>query len=121
MGCWSNQDRWQNKMERMQYKMERMRDRMERRGFGGFGFRPAFQREPRLRRRQYRTAETLRRLEGEAGRVQELPRSPAPRQGREEFDQFMAQHKPRRLRRTTSRSRAEFGRVFKRSAYQKFA
>ena len=22
MGCWSHQDRWQNKMERMQYKME---------------------------------------------------------------------------------------------------
>ena len=40
MGCWSHQDRWQNKMERMQYKMERMRDRMERRGFGGFGFGP---------------------------------------------------------------------------------
>ena len=39
MGCWSHQDRWQNKMERMQYKMERMRGRMERRGFpfGGFG------------------------------------------------------------------------------------
>lgn len=39
MSCWSNQDRWQNKMERMQYKMDRMRDRMERRGFG-FGFGP---------------------------------------------------------------------------------
>ena len=33
MGCWSHQDRWQNKMERMQYKMERMRNHMERRGF----------------------------------------------------------------------------------------
>ena len=42
MGCWSHQDRWQNKMERMQYKMERMRDRMERSGFpfGGFAFNP---------------------------------------------------------------------------------
>ncbi len=41
MGCWSHQDRWQNKMERMQYKMERMRNRMERHGFGGFpGFGP---------------------------------------------------------------------------------
>ena len=39
MGCWSHQDRWQNKMERMQYKMDRMRGRMERRGFG-FGFGP---------------------------------------------------------------------------------
>ena len=40
MGCWSNGDRWQNKMERMQYKMDRMRGRMESRGFGGFGFGP---------------------------------------------------------------------------------
>jgi len=32
MGCWSNGDRWQNKMERMQWKMERMRGHMERRG-----------------------------------------------------------------------------------------
>ena len=32
MACWSNQDRWSNKMERMQYKMERMSNRMERRG-----------------------------------------------------------------------------------------
>ena len=39
MGCWSHQDRWQNKMERMQYKMDRMCGRMERRGFG-FGFGP---------------------------------------------------------------------------------
>ena len=39
MSCWSNQDRWQSKMERMQYKMDRMRGRMERRGFG-FGFGP---------------------------------------------------------------------------------
>ena len=37
MSCWSNQDRWQNKMERMQYKMDHMRGRMERSGFG-FGF-----------------------------------------------------------------------------------
>ena len=41
MGCWSHQDRWQNKMERMQYKMERMRGRMERRGFGFGGFGPS--------------------------------------------------------------------------------
>ena len=58
MGCWSNQDRWQNKMERMQYKMERMRGRMEGRGFG-FGGPPtsgnrAFD--------EYRV-ETLKRLE----------------------------------------------------------
>lgn len=40
MGCWSHQDRWQNKMERMQYKMDRMRGRMERRGFGLASARP---------------------------------------------------------------------------------
>ena len=33
MGCWSHQDRWQN-------KMERMRNHMERRGFGFGGFGP---------------------------------------------------------------------------------
>ena len=77
MGCWSHQDRWQNKMERMQYKMERMRGRMERRGFG-FGFGP-----PSSGNRafdEYRT-ETLRRLEEEQVEFREFPRSPASRQG----------------------------------------
>src|SRR5258708_13181737 len=40
MGCWSHQDRWQNKMERMQYKMERMRGRMDRRCLPSAGFAP---------------------------------------------------------------------------------
>src|ERR1700676_5066120 len=35
MGCWSHQDRFENKMERMQQKMERMG-----RGFGFRGFGP---------------------------------------------------------------------------------
>src|SRR5882757_9671067 len=59
MGCWSHQDRWQNKMARMQDKMERMRGRMER---GGFGFGP-----PTSGNRafdEYRV-ESLRRLEEE--------------------------------------------------------
>ena len=50
MGCWSHQDRWQNKMERMQYKMERMRNHMERRGFPLRRLRSALERQPRLRR-----------------------------------------------------------------------
>jgi len=77
MSCWSNQDRWQNKMERMQYKMDRMRGRMERHGFG-FGFGP-----PSSGNRafdEYRT-ETLAAARGGAGRVQELPRPSASRQG----------------------------------------
>jgi hypothetical protein len=77
MGCWSHQDRWQNKMERMQYKMERMRGRMERRGFSGFGFGP-----PSSGNRafdEYRT-ETLQRLE-KSRSSSEFPRPPAPRQG----------------------------------------
>ncbi len=78
MGCWSNGDRWQNKMERMQYKMDRMRGRMERRGFGGFGFG-----QPSSGNRafdEYRM-ETLRRLEEEQVRVPQFPRPPASRQG----------------------------------------
>jgi len=60
MGCWTHQDRWQNKMERMQYKMERMRNHMERRGFNFGGFGP-----PSSGNRafdEYRV-ETLKRLE----------------------------------------------------------
>src|ERR671935_1703725 len=61
MSCWSNQDRWQNKMERMQWKMDRMRNRMERRGFG-FGFGPSSSGNRAFD--EYR-AETLQRLEEE--------------------------------------------------------
>ena len=95
MGCWSHQDRWQNKMERMQNKMERMRDRMERGGFpfGGFpGFSP-----PSSGNRafdEYRM-ETLRRLEEEQTEFRDFLDRLRHAKDKEEFDQFMAQHRPR--------------------------
>ena len=91
MGCWSNQDRFANKMERMQWKMDRMRGRMERRGFG-FGFGP-----PTSGNRafdEYRM-ETLRRLEDEQNEFREFLDRLRHAKDKEEFDQFMAQHKPR--------------------------
>ncbi len=91
MSCWSNGDRWQNKMERMQYKMDRMRDRMERRGFG-WGFGP-----PSSGNRafdEYR-AETLRRLEDEQQEFKEFLSRLRHAKDKEEFDQFMAQHRSR--------------------------
>ncbi|MDD1527789.1 MULTISPECIES: DUF2852 domain-containing protein [Bradyrhizobium] len=91
MSCWSNQDRWQNKMERMQYKMDRMRGRMERSGFG-FGFGP-----PSSGNRafdEYRS-ETLRRLEEEQVEFRNFLDRLRHAKDKEEFDQFMAQHKTR--------------------------
>ena len=92
MGCWNNGDRFANKMERMQYKMERMKDRMERRGFGfgGFG-------SPSSGNRafdEYRM-ETLRRLEEEQTEFKEFLDRLRHAKDKEEFDQFMAQHRPR--------------------------
>ena len=87
MGCWSHQDRWQNKMERMQYKMERMRNRMERHGFP-FG-------PPSSGNRafdEYR-AETLRRLEDEQREFKEFLERLRFAKDRSEFDQFMAEHR----------------------------
>ena len=89
MGCWSHQDRWANKMERMQYKMERMRNRMER---GGFPFG-----SPTSGNRafdEYRT-ETLRRLEDEQKEFREFLDRLRHAKDKEEFDLFMAQHRPR--------------------------
>jgi len=91
MGCWSSQDRFANKMERMQWKMDRMRGRMERRGFG-FGFGP-----PTSGNRafdEYRM-ETLRRLEDEQNEFREFLDRLRHAKDKEEFDQFMAQHKQR--------------------------
>ena len=91
MSCWSHQDRWQNKMEKMQFKMDRMRDRMERRGFG-FGFGP-----PSSGNRafdEYR-AETLQRLEEEQREFKDFLTRLRHAKDKEEFDQFMAQHKTR--------------------------
>jgi hypothetical protein len=91
MGCYSN-DRFENKMQRMQYKMERMRGRMERRGFhfGGFG-------TPSSGNRafdDYRM-ETLRRLEEEQTEFRDFLDRLRHAKDKEEFDAFMAQHRPR--------------------------
>jgi hypothetical protein len=73
----------------MQYKMERMKNRMERRGFG-FG-------SPTSGNRafdEYRM-ETLRRLEEEQTEFRDFLDRLRHAKDKEEFDQFMAQHKPR--------------------------
>jgi Protein of unknown function (DUF2852) len=85
MGCWTHQDRWQN-------KMERMRNHMERRGFnfGGFG-------SPSSGNRafdEYRV-ETLKRLEEEQAEFKDFLNRLRHAKDKEEFDQFMAQHRPR--------------------------
>lgn len=88
MGCWSH-DRFENKMQRMQYKMERMRGHMERRGFG-FG-------PPSSGNRafdDYRM-ETLRRLEEEQHEFKDFLDRLRHAKDKEEFDQFMAQHRTR--------------------------
>jgi Protein of unknown function (DUF2852) len=76
-------------MERMQYKMERMRGRMERRGFP-FG-------SPTSGNRafdEYRM-ETLKRLEDEQTEFREFLDRLRHAKDKEEFDLFMAQHRPR--------------------------
>jgi hypothetical protein len=85
MGCWTHHDRWSN-------KMERMRGRMERRGFGFGGFGP-----PSSGNRafdEYRI-ETLRRLEEEQTEFKDFLDRLRHAKDKEEFDQFMAQHRPR--------------------------
>src|SRR6202162_4213859 len=90
MGCWSNQDRWQNKMERMQWKMERMRGHMERRGFGFGG--PSTSGNRALD--EYRM-ENLRRLGEEQTELKDFFDRLRHAKDRKEFDQFMAQLRPR--------------------------
>ena len=85
MGCWSHQDRWAN-------KMERMRGRMERRGFGFGGFGP--QSSGNRAFDEYRT-ETLQRLEEEQVEFRNFLDRLRHAKDKEEFDQFMAQHKTR--------------------------
>ena len=92
MGCWSHQDRWQNKMERMQYKMDRMRDRMERRGFAASAsVRPRAATAP--------STNTARKPCGVSRKSRPSSRDFLDRlrhaKDKEEFDQFMAQHKQR--------------------------
>ena len=98
MGCygqdrWQNKmDRWQNKMERMQDKMERVRTHMERRGFNFGGFGP-----PSSGNRafdEYRV-ETLKRLEEEQAEFKDFLNRLRHAKDKEEFDQFMAQQRPR--------------------------
>lgn len=89
MAC--SPERWQNKMERMQYKMDRMRDRMERRGFG-WGFGPPSSGNQAFD--EYRS-ETLRRLEEEQREFKEFLSRLRHAKDKEEFDQFMAQHRTR--------------------------
>ena len=92
MGCWSHQDRWQNKMERMQSKMDRMRGRMERGGFGGFGFG-----QPSSGNRafdEYRE-ETLRRLEDEQREFRDFLDRLRHARDKSEFDQFMSERRDR--------------------------
>ncbi|MBC7583176.1 DUF2852 domain-containing protein [Tardiphaga sp. vice352] len=92
MGCWDNGDRFANKMERMQNKMERMRGRMEQRGFGFGGFS-----QPTSGNRafdEYRM-ETLRRLEEEQHEFKDFLDRLRHAKDKAEFDQFMAQHRPR--------------------------
>ena len=90
MGCGRHSvERWENKMARMQDKMERMRGRMERRGFP-FG-------PPSSGNRafdEYRV-ETLRRLEEEQVEFKNFLDRLRHAKDKEEFDAFMAQHRPR--------------------------
>ena len=93
MGYWS-QARFANKMERMQNKMERMCGRMDRNGssFGFRGFGP-----PTSGNRafdDYRM-ETLRRLEDEQTEFKDFLDRLRHAKDKEEFDQFMAQQRPR--------------------------
>jgi Protein of unknown function (DUF2852) len=95
MGCWSHQDRWQNKMERMQYKMERMRDRMERGGFPFGGFRGFGSPSSGNRAFDEYRMDTLRRLEEEQREFKDFLDRLRHARDKEEFDQFMAQHRER--------------------------
>jgi hypothetical protein len=85
MGCWNHQDRWANKMERMQSKMERMRNR-------GFPFGPSTSGNRAFD--EYRM-DTLRRLEEEQKEFREFLDRLRHAKDKEEFDQFMAQHRTR--------------------------
>src|ERR1700719_2277881 len=82
MGCWSHQDRWSNKMERMRNRMER----------SGFPFGPSSSGNRAFD--EYRM-ETLRRLEDEQKEFRDFLDRLRHAKDKEEFDLFMAQHRPR--------------------------
>ena len=87
MGCYDHHGRWANKMERMQYRMERMRSRMEGRAFyGPSSGNRAFD--------DYRM-ETLQRLEAEQSEFKDFLDRLRHAKDKQEFDEFMAQHKQR--------------------------
>lgn len=87
MGCWNHHGRFANRMERMQWKMDRMRGAFEGRGFyGPSSGNRAFD--------DYRM-ETLRRLEEEQKEFREFLDRLRHAKDKEEFDAFMAQHRPR--------------------------
>jgi hypothetical protein len=89
MGCWS-QERFEYKMQKMQNKMDRVRSQME--GFGFRGFSP-----PSSGNRafdEYRM-ETLRRLEEEQVEFKNFLERLRHAKDKEEFDAFMAQHRPK--------------------------
>ena len=82
MGCWSHQDRWSNKMERMRGRMERH----------GFPFGPSSSGNRAFD--EYRS-DTLRRLEEEQVEFKNFLDRLRHAKDKEEFDQFMAQHRTR--------------------------
>lgn len=87
MGCYDRHGRWANKMERMQWKMDRMRSYMDGRGYyGPSSGNRAFD--------DYRM-ETLQRLEAEQAEFKEFLDRLRHAKDKQEFDEFMAQHKPR--------------------------
>ncbi|MBX9710896.1 MAG: DUF2852 domain-containing protein [Xanthobacteraceae bacterium] len=89
MGCWNHghHGRFANKMERMQWKMDRMRAYMDGRGYyGPSSGNRAFD--------DYRM-ETLRRLEEEQTEFKDFLDRLRHAKDKEEFDAFMAQHRPR--------------------------
>ena len=89
MGCWNHHGRFANKMERMQWKMDRMRQYMDvyNSGFQG--------RSSGNRAFDDYRMETLRRLEEEQKEFREFLDRLRHAKDKEEFDAFMAQHRPR--------------------------
>ena len=101
MGCWTHSDRFENRMARMQDKMERMRGRMERmqeRTAQWWGPRSAGTANNSTSGNrafdEYR-ADTLRRLEEEQVEFRNFLDRLRHAKDKEEFDAFMAQHRPR--------------------------
>jgi hypothetical protein len=90
MGCghYGAGDRWQHKMERLQEKMDRVRGRM-----GGDPLRG--QRSSGNRAFDDYRADTLRRLEEEQVEFRDFLDRLRHAKDKEEFDAFMAQHRPR--------------------------